>query len=117
MAGYSQAASDWICKGCRNVTDHCVCGASDFNPRWLAGRWVFWLDKTKPDPDDPNAYRVSVVFENRSGHYPTGGEVMDKRPWYWDEATCRAANAERGYSVLEEFEVVGSSMFHVEGGE
>lgn len=75
-------------------------------------RWVYWLDKTRPENDTRETFRVSVVVENESGHYPTGGGPNDpmKAPWYWDDETCRLKNAERGYTVEECWDIVNSSM-------
>ena len=75
-------------------------------------KWVYWLDLTKPDPDnkegETRCYRVSIVVENDPGHYPTGGE--DKLPWYWDEDTCKEKNKELGFNPLEAYDIVSSSM-------
>lgn len=74
-------------------------------------RWVYWVDPLSPQPSDestPPRYRVSIVVENESGHFPTGGD--DVAPWYWDYETCRAKNAALGYSREEEFKIIGSSF-------
>jgi hypothetical protein len=68
-----------------------------------------------------HGFRVSIVFENESGHYPTGtwpyeGKVGQKAPWFWGDtfaaatATARAANEERGISAAAETAIVASSM-------
>ena len=60
-------------------------------------RWVYWLDETATEDlrmDKPR-YRVSIVVEGESGHFP-------------------AKNAGRGYTQEEEFEIMASSMFPVE---
>ena len=66
--------------------------------------------------------RVSIVFENESGHFPTGGAGTGKEPWYYgnirDAATsyeeaCRTAeewNASRGISPEEAQKILDSSM-------
>ena len=75
-------------------------------------RWCYWLDRSRKS-DEPGTYPVSVVIENHSGHYPTGGGDKDplKAPWYWNRETCRQANAERGISESDAFDIVCSSMF------
>jgi hypothetical protein len=82
-------------------------------------RWVYWLDQTHPDPDEkrekgvaPKVFRVSIVFENEAGHFPTGGGASDplKAPWYWDQETCKHANAKRGFTEEQAFDIVTSSM-------
>jgi hypothetical protein len=50
-------------------------------------RWCYWI------PADAfvegRGYRVSIVFEYESGHYPTGddawlaGDYSKKKPWFW----------------------------------
>ena len=58
---------------------------------------------------DQRVYRVSLVFENEPGHFPTGGG--DVAPWFWDEATCERMNQERwGLTDVEALEIVLSSM-------
>jgi hypothetical protein len=72
--------------------------------------WVFWLNQTHPG-EVKGTFRVSIVIENESGHYPTGADGRDCRlPWYWDQETCEKANAERGFDKMKAFEVVASSM-------
>lgn len=78
-------------------------------------RWVYWLDEAATEDlcmDKPR-YRVSIVVEGESGHFPTGGG--DVAPWFWNKKTCRVKNAARGYSREEESKIVASSMFPVEG--
>jgi len=67
-------------------------------------------------------YRVSVVFEDEDGHYPTGtwpyeGKADQKMPWFWGgvshraaEVQCKAENARMGVSELDAFKIVMSSM-------
>lgn len=84
---------------------------SHLNELLAIRRWVFWLDRTAPERDEngmTGAFRVSIVIENESGHYPTGGG--DKIPWYWDDETCKRTNAERGFTELDVFHIVESSM-------
>jgi hypothetical protein len=68
-----------------------------------------------------HGWRVSLVFENEAGHYPTGnwpyeGKVGQKVPWFYgptyDEAmqTARAINERNGISALEEFAILSKSM-------
>jgi len=71
--------------------------------------WVYWLDRKSHAPDDRNSFRVSFVFENRSGHYPNGGK--DVLPWYWNEETCAKKNYERGFPPDLVVKIVESSMF------
>jgi hypothetical protein len=50
-------------------------------------RWCYWI------PADGyvegHGYRVSIVFEYESGHYPTGdnawiaGDGGKRKPWFW----------------------------------
>ena len=50
-------------------------------------RWCYWI------PADGyvegRGYRVSIVFEYESGHYPTGddawiaGDYSKRKPWFW----------------------------------
>ena len=50
-------------------------------------RWCYWI------PADGfivgHGYRVSIVFEYESGHYPTGddawlkGDGSKRKPWFW----------------------------------
>ena len=65
--------------------------------------------------DEKRGYRVSVVFENVRGHFPTD--------WYWGhdyqkaKATAQEMNAEMGYTKDEAYDVVGSSMFNTVNGK
>lgn len=71
-------------------------------------RWCYYLDLTKPDPENKKRFRVSIVIENHSGHYPTGGNHSG--PWYWDEETCKVMNEKRGITEQDTFEIVAHSM-------
>lgn len=75
-------------------------------------RWCYWLDQSHPEPGHTDRFRVSIVFESVSGHYPTGNEAEHKAPWYWDKATCERMNEERGLSETDTEEIVISSIFH-----
>ena len=66
-------------------------------------------------------YRVSIVFERESGHFPTGtwpyeGKPGQTMPWFWghDLAETRAVaeeqNAMRGISAREAAIIVLSSI-------
>lgn len=68
-------------------------------------------------------HKVSIVYENESGHYPTGGDGRDKMtPWYWGnpndeatsfteaEATAKMANARLGLDEKEVMDILTSSM-------
>lgn len=63
-------------------------------------------------------YRVSIVVENESGHFPTGDspEGGDRMPWYWGKtyeeakAVCAEQNAKRGLSEEDVFAIITSSM-------
>jgi hypothetical protein len=72
---------------------------------------------------DGHGYRVSIVFEHESGHYPTGddawiaGDHAARKPWFWgtnlDEArrACAEINRERlGLSPKDAALIVASSM-------
>jgi hypothetical protein len=73
-------------------------------------RWCYWLDRTHPG-QQAGTYRVSVVVEDTSGHFPTGGGEM-QAPWYWNKETCRQVNQERcGVDEETSLEIVASSMF------
>jgi hypothetical protein len=65
-------------------------------------------------------HKVSIVFENDDGHYPTGGG--DKEPWYWGngvdeaksyrlaQAAARELNRKHGISAKREAQILGNSM-------
>lgn len=76
-------------------------------------RFVYYLDQSSPPQtqDKKLAYRVSIVFENEPGHFPTGDNSGLKEPWFWTEETCKARNKELGYDELQVDEIVTSSMF------
>lgn len=78
--------------------------------------YCFWLhqagesQENPAGPDAPRLYRVSLVFQDETGHFPTGGG--DVEPWFWDEATCKRMNQERlGLDEEAAFKIVASSMF------
>ena len=72
-------------------------------------RYCYWLDKTQPDQQYPDRFRVSLVFENESGYRPTGGG--DVVPWYWDVKTCKEQNARLGLTTTDVNNIILSSMF------
>jgi hypothetical protein len=76
--------------------------------------WVFFIDRTKPDPNNvkgqPRAYRVSAVIKDEPGHIPTGDPSKNQTPWYWTEEICEQMNAERGFDKLAAWKIVMSSM-------
>jgi hypothetical protein len=84
-------------------------------------RWCYWI------PADGyverHGFRVSIVFEYESGHYPTGddawiaGDASKRKPWFWghsyEEAkkVAEATNQERlGLSPREAADIVTTSM-------
>jgi hypothetical protein len=84
-------------------------------------RWCYWI------PADGyvagQGYRVSIVFEYESGHYPTGddawiaGDHGKRKPWFWghsyEEArkVAEAVNRDRlGLSPWEATDIVTTSM-------
>ena len=75
-------------------------------------RYVYFLDVTKQRKHETLGVLVapvSIVFENVAGHFPTGsGEGSEA--WYWSQDVCDEKNADRGFSVIEVFKIVDSSM-------
>ena len=71
-------------------------------------RWCYYLDQSQPSPDNPDWFRVSIVFEGVSGHFPTGGN--DKEPWYWSQETCNRRNKLLGYNAEEVMKIIDSSI-------
>jgi len=68
-----------------------------------------------------HGYRVSVVFENEPGHYPTGdwpyeGKPSQKMPWFWGDdlefakKCAKEENTRLGITEEEAFRIVTSSM-------
>lgn len=66
-------------------------------------------------------FRVSLVFEKESGHFPTGdwpyeGKVGQKAPWFWGHdlkearAIAEESNEKLGISAKEAAIIVASSM-------
>jgi hypothetical protein len=79
-------------------------------------RYCYYLNESEPEPnwesfgyDFPTRFRVSLVFEGESGHYPTGGG--DVEPWYWDRNTCRVRNERHGLNDSDVAEIIAGSMF------
>jgi len=71
-------------------------------------RYVYWLDLSVKPVD--GKHRVSLVFENETGHFPTGTAEMQE-PWYWSDEICKSKNKELEYSEQEVLDIVCSSMF------
>jgi hypothetical protein len=82
-------------------------------------RWVYYI------PEDAfidgRGYRVSFVFENVDGHYPSGtwpydGSPGQTAPYFWGadretaEACAQQANESRGISREDTARIVASSM-------
>ena len=84
-------------------------------------RWCYWI------PADGyvegHGYRVSIVFEYESGHYPTGddaflaGDYSKRKPWFWGHdleaarKTAEGMNRDRlGLSPREAMHIVTTSM-------
>lgn len=68
-----------------------------------------------------HGHRVSVVYENESGHRPTGtwpyhGKVGEVLPYFWGQTyeeaieACDLANARMGIDKVEAQRIVASSM-------
>jgi len=76
-------------------------------------RWIYHVSESSFVKN--KGYRVSIVFENVQGYFPTGGN--GKEPWYWGgdlkdaETICEARNAERGISKEEAMFILMSSMY------
>ena len=76
-------------------------------------RFVYYYDESKQRKDSSGELvaPISLVFENISGHYPTGDDDGEKLPWYWTQKHCDWRNQNLGYSPKEALEIVLSSMF------
>lgn len=68
-----------------------------------------------------HGWRVSIVFEDEPGHYPTGnwpydGSPGQKAPWFWgptyEDAVAEAAeqNAKMGVDLTLAVKIVAASM-------
>lgn len=68
-----------------------------------------------------HGYRVSVVVENESGHFPTGdwpyeGKVDQRVPWFWGATyegamkICAAQNEKLGLTPEDVIAILGSSI-------
>ncbi len=57
-------------------------------------RWCYWIPET--GYVEGHGYRVSIVFEYESGHYPTGddawiaGDHSKRKPWFWGHDLAEA---------------------------
>lgn len=84
-------------------------------------RWCYWI------PVDGyvegHGFRVSIVFENEAGHYPTGddawiaGDASKRKPWFWGHDYAEAKkvaedmNLEKlGLSAKDAANIVTTSM-------
>lgn len=72
-------------------------------------RYCYYLNASEPSLSHPDRFRVSMVFEGESGHYPTGGG--DVEPWYWDRNTCRVRNERHDLNDSDVAEIIAGSMF------
>ena len=74
-------------------------------------RRCFDLDKTQPDPSNPNRFLVCLVFENEPRRFPMSGRGELASPWYWDEDTVKLMNERRfGLDANAAYLIVCSSM-------
>lgn len=84
-------------------------------------RWCYWIPAE--GYVEGHGYRVSIVFEYESGHYPTGddawiaGDGGKRKPWFWGHSydnarkTAEDMNRERlGLSPKEAALLVATSM-------
>ena len=84
-------------------------------------RWCYYV--SAEGYVEGHGYRVSIVFEHESGHYPTGddawiaGDHGKRKPWFWghtyEEArrACEEVNRARlGLTPKEAALIVASSM-------
>ena len=68
------------------------------------------------DPKKFGGYVPSLLVENENGHSPLVGKGMHAVPWIWGktleeaEQTCLRANAIRGFSKEEVFDILVSTM-------
>lgn len=70
-------------------------------------RWCFWLNERKPAKTDKNKFSVSIVFENRDGHYP----IPDV---FWSKKQCTKENKSLGLSESDVRNIIGSAMSYAE---
>lgn len=80
-----------------------------FNTR----RWCYYIPRS--GFVEGRGYRVSIVFEGETGHYPTGGD--GKEPWFWgdtyeeaEEAAARQNSDQLGLSATDIATIVKSAM-------
>jgi hypothetical protein len=84
-------------------------------------RWCYWIPAN--GYVEGQGYRVSMVFEYESGHYPTGddawiaGDYSKRKPWFWGfnyNEACKVAedmNRDRlGLSAKDAAHIVTTSM-------
>lgn len=75
-------------------------------------RFCYHIPQSAYEPG--KGWRVSVIIEGESGHYPTGTE--DKAPWYWGESyaeaeqTAAEMNQSMGLSPSDVVKIITSSM-------
>ncbi len=78
-------------------------------------RQCYYINPSQ-DPNKHGGYVPSLVVQDEPGHSPMTGQGEGAAPWVWGktldeaEAACKAANAKRGISELDAFEIVASSM-------
>lgn len=84
-------------------------------------RFIYWIDPCGWQQGE--GHRVSLVVENESGHFPTGGFGHgDPYPWYWGDPidcekslreakkTAREANQKIGITEEAALEILSSSI-------
>jgi len=85
-------------------------------------RQCYYIDASQ-DPADHGGYVPSLVIENENGHRPMTGRGRFSEAWVWGstlekaQVVCISANAERGVTEADAWEIIGSSMgAEAEGG-
>jgi hypothetical protein len=80
-----------------------------FNTR----RWCYFIPRG--GFVEGKGFRVSVIFENERGHFPTGGD--GKEPWFWgmtyeeaEEVAAQQNDAKLGLSTTDVWEIVASTL-------
>ena len=83
------------------------------NPMDSDKRYIYYYDVCKQRKDSNGEFvaPISIVFENVSGHYPTGSGGNGSQPWYWTQKHCDLQNEEMGYTLLEAMKLLDTSMF------
>lgn len=68
-------------------------------------KWVYFLDKSKPHPRDPNIFLVMIAVKGEPEMAPA---LFQDKEWWLNDQNIEHLNFQRGYSPSDVDSIVAS---------